>query len=201
MRYRCSIYDIPTISVARIDDRWVTADNRRLWVFRQLYRLGKCNTVPVLETYGLPSAKMTSYNKGVDIQVRRDPGGRWHRQPSKRSSTLIEKKETRILFNEPSANLSFGSAPPTSKAGHNVSSKDQYLVGINSETDSETDSEPTDSETTDNHVAVSIESYDITGDFASRSSDMNESDVPTWRTYVARFSAVAGIVGLILLFI
>lgn len=84
---RCSINDLPTVSVAKIGDRWVTHDNRRLWVFRQLYRLGKCDTVPVNIKGNIPSTKMTSCNKGVEIQVRGDPGGQWHLKPSQRPNS------------------------------------------------------------------------------------------------------------------
>ena len=61
------------------DDRWFSADNRRLWVFRQLERLGKCATIAVQETLSIPSKKFTTNNNGESIEVRGDPGGMWHR--------------------------------------------------------------------------------------------------------------------------
>ncbi|XP_052785379.1 uncharacterized protein LOC128221021 [Mya arenaria] len=78
---RCSIYSIPTISVMRKNGRWITSDNRRLWVFRQLERLGKCDTVPVDVTDQIPPEKMTSLNGGDAVRVRGNPGGSWHLKP------------------------------------------------------------------------------------------------------------------------
>ncbi|XP_052790497.1 uncharacterized protein LOC128224612 [Mya arenaria] len=78
---RCSIHSIPTISVMHKNGRWVTSDNRRLWVFRHLERLGKCKTVPVHATYHIPAGKMTSFNGGESVRVRGSPGGRWHMKP------------------------------------------------------------------------------------------------------------------------
>ncbi|WAR29739.1 hypothetical protein MAR_003307 [Mya arenaria] len=78
---RCSIYSIPTISVMRKNGRWITSDNRRLWVFRQLERLGKCDTVPVYVTDQIPPEKMTSLNGGDAVRVRGNPGGSWHLKP------------------------------------------------------------------------------------------------------------------------
>lgn len=69
-------------------NRWVTADNRRLWVFRELERLGKCDKVPVRQTYYIPDQKRTSFNGGSSVQVRGDPGGRWHSKPSARKNVV-----------------------------------------------------------------------------------------------------------------
>ncbi|XP_045204469.1 uncharacterized protein LOC123557205 [Mercenaria mercenaria] len=74
------IDEIPTISVAEIGGKWFTADNRRLWVFRKLEELGKCRKIPVDEVDDIPSSKMTTENRGVDIEVRGSPGGRWIRK-------------------------------------------------------------------------------------------------------------------------
>ena len=68
---RCRITEIPRISVVRKGDVWVTADNRRLWVFRILESLGQCDTVTV---------KVTRYicrKKNVikkEVKIRGDPG-------------------------------------------------------------------------------------------------------------------------------
>ncbi|WAQ95667.1 hypothetical protein MAR_028357 [Mya arenaria] len=78
---RCSIHSIPTISVMKKNGRWITSDNRRLWVFRQLERLGKCKTVPVHTTDHIPAGKMTALNSGDSVHVRGNPGGRWHLKP------------------------------------------------------------------------------------------------------------------------
>ena len=79
---RCNIDDIPTIRVMKRGGNWVTADNRRLWVFRELERLGKCNTIPVNETYYIPPEKLNSENGGVSVRVRRHAGGHWHNKRS-----------------------------------------------------------------------------------------------------------------------
>ncbi|XP_052786200.1 uncharacterized protein LOC128221632 [Mya arenaria] len=78
---RCNIHSIPTISVMKKNGRWITSDNRRLWVFRQLERLGKCKTVPVHTTDHIPAGKMTALNSGDSVRVRGNPGGRWHLKP------------------------------------------------------------------------------------------------------------------------
>ncbi|KAL4220205.1 Heat shock 70 kDa protein 12A [Mactra antiquata] len=76
---RCRIDDIPRISVAKKNGKWVTADNRRLWVFKHLHRLGKCDQIYVNETSSIPWQKYTTENGGVSIPVRRNqPGGKWY---------------------------------------------------------------------------------------------------------------------------
>ena len=77
-----SVEKIPTISVMYKNGKWFTGDNRRLWVFRHLERLGKCTTIPVYETSYIPSNKFTTYNGGASVTVRRNPGGRWYLKPS-----------------------------------------------------------------------------------------------------------------------
>ncbi|XP_045204471.2 uncharacterized protein LOC123557206 [Mercenaria mercenaria] len=79
---RCSVNDIPTITVVERDGKWTTADNRRLWVFRQLERLGKCEKIHVQKGYYIPSGKLTSFNGGESVSVRGSPGGYWHLKPS-----------------------------------------------------------------------------------------------------------------------
>ena len=79
---RSSITEIPQISVMEKDGRWVTADNRRLWIFRELERLGKCEDISVCQVYSIDPKKMNSTNGGVSVHVRRLPGGKWHYKPS-----------------------------------------------------------------------------------------------------------------------
>ena len=55
---RCKISDIPSISVKRMNGKWVTADNRRLWVLRHLEKLGKCTTIWVNQTNFINSNKL-----------------------------------------------------------------------------------------------------------------------------------------------
>ncbi|KAH3729993.1 hypothetical protein DPMN_055972 [Dreissena polymorpha] len=38
---KTNISDIPKITVVKLDGKWVTANNRLLWVFLQLEKLGK----------------------------------------------------------------------------------------------------------------------------------------------------------------
>ncbi|KAH3836735.1 uncharacterized protein LOC127879968 [Dreissena polymorpha] len=68
--------------VVNLDGKWVTADNRRLWVFRELERLGKCDTIPVRISSYIPEAKLTSYNGGTSVRVRGPAGGYWHNKPT-----------------------------------------------------------------------------------------------------------------------
>lgn len=84
---RISVHDIPMICVFKVNGKWVTMDNRRLWVFRHLERLGKCNKVPVLQRDTVPYFRMTSDCAGTEVQVRGDPGGQWYQRSS--SSFLI----------------------------------------------------------------------------------------------------------------
>ena len=74
--------------VVNLDGKWVTADNRRLWVFRELERLGKCDTIPVRISTYIPEAKLTSYNGGTSVRVRGPAGGYWHNKPTPYKSTV-----------------------------------------------------------------------------------------------------------------
>lgn len=100
---RCSIDDIPTISVVVKDGRWVTADNRRLWVFRQLERLGKCSDIPVKQTGYINPNKFTSFNGGVSVEVRGYPGGQWHKKqaPKPKTITPVQKKIPAHVYKPP----------------------------------------------------------------------------------------------------
>uniref|UniRef100_A0A8W8JB24 Uncharacterized protein n=1 Tax=Magallana gigas TaxID=29159 RepID=A0A8W8JB24_MAGGI len=69
---RCHINDIPKISVVKRGKKWVTADNRRLWIFKTLESLGHCTTISVKVKNGL------CREKGVvvkNVRVRGDHGG------------------------------------------------------------------------------------------------------------------------------
>ena len=79
---RISVNGIPTISVMNKGGKWFTGDNRRLWVFRQLERLGKCTAIRVDVTNYIPSNKFTTFNGGTSVTVRRNPGGKWYLRPS-----------------------------------------------------------------------------------------------------------------------
>lgn len=79
---RCTINDIPTISVMLRNGKWTTADNRRLWVFRHLEKLGKCTIIPVKEVFHIKPKKLKSKNGGktVTFYPKRHATGRWHNQ-------------------------------------------------------------------------------------------------------------------------
>ncbi|XP_063419735.1 uncharacterized protein LOC134704882 [Mytilus trossulus] len=81
---QCSINNIPTISVMWRGGKWVTADNRRLWVFRHLEKLGKCTTIPVTEIYQIDPRKLNSITGGrtVRFYYGLSATGKWHHRVS-----------------------------------------------------------------------------------------------------------------------
>ncbi|XP_060567916.1 uncharacterized protein LOC132726597 [Ruditapes philippinarum] len=79
---RLNVSDIDPISVTKVNGRWITQNNRRLWVFRHLERLGKCKRIPVNSMVSMPQYHMTIKCGGRNVDVRGDPGGRWHSQSS-----------------------------------------------------------------------------------------------------------------------
>ncbi|KAK3612471.1 hypothetical protein CHS0354_032087 [Potamilus streckersoni] len=89
---RCRIEDIENISVVKKDRMWFTADNRRLWVFKHLERLRKCTKIPVYESNYIPYHKFTTLNNGESVIVRRNPGGRWYREPTPRFNDIASIK-------------------------------------------------------------------------------------------------------------
>ena len=72
----CEIEDIPTIKVVKMDGKWFTLDNRRLWVFRRLEKRGWCRKIPVIIVNDIPNGRFTTINGGQDIKVRGYPGYR-----------------------------------------------------------------------------------------------------------------------------
>ena len=76
-----SVYEIPTIEVVEKDGKFYAADNRRLWVFRELEKLGKCKEIPVRVVENFKYGhKFTTRNGGTSVKVRGDPGGRSYQQ-------------------------------------------------------------------------------------------------------------------------
>ena len=69
--------------------RWYTSDNRRLWIFRELERLGKCKEIAVKLAY-VPEHKFTTHNRGESVRVRGIAGGKWYL----RSATSSQKRST-----------------------------------------------------------------------------------------------------------
>ena len=76
---KIKIRDIPPISVIRYNSGWLTVNNRRLWVFRQMERLGKCARIPVVV---VKETAVPTYIAGVKVTVRENPGGIWYLLPS-----------------------------------------------------------------------------------------------------------------------
>jgi len=73
------------------DGKWFTHDNRRLWLFRHLERLGKHESLEVEEIDTIDGSRLTTNTEGVSIIVRGEPGGTWHSRESVKTSpvTLI----------------------------------------------------------------------------------------------------------------
>lgn len=72
---KCSIDDIDTINIVIRDEgiyRYISADNRRLWIFKKLEELGECTEIPVNRVYSISAQKC---NFGATIKVRGNPGG------------------------------------------------------------------------------------------------------------------------------
>ncbi|KAL3859191.1 hypothetical protein ACJMK2_009420 [Sinanodonta woodiana] len=81
-----SINTIPMISICQKDGKWFTTDNRRLWIFQQLEKLGKCSEIDVGVTYNIPDSKFTTKNGGVSVSVRGNPGSTYAKDVSWRPS-------------------------------------------------------------------------------------------------------------------
>ena len=79
------ISDIPKISVLKRDTEWITINNRRLWIFRQMERLGKCTKIPVLATDEITLPRDCDAFK--DASVREDPGGLCYQFPACQKKT------------------------------------------------------------------------------------------------------------------
>ncbi|XP_060596162.1 uncharacterized protein LOC132750235 [Ruditapes philippinarum] len=72
---RLSVSDIKRISVAPVNGKWFSLDNRRLWVFRQLEKIGKCRYVTVNVKKKIDAARLTTKCGGKEVYVRGSPGG------------------------------------------------------------------------------------------------------------------------------
>ena len=83
-----TVSDIPVIGVMEKGGRWYSGDNRRLWIFRELERLGKCTDIFVDVINYIPPKKITTYNRGESVRVRGDPGGSWHFKTSKSTNRM-----------------------------------------------------------------------------------------------------------------
>ena len=65
-----NVHSIPSISVVKQNGLWFTADSRRLWVFQEAEKRGKCDKIYVRETCYISCSKMTTVNNGVSVYVR-----------------------------------------------------------------------------------------------------------------------------------
>ena len=75
MEDRLSISKLPTIEVKCIDGSYVSSDNRRLWILKQLERLGRVNEVNVKTTRWMSKQKSARIN---NVKIRGiGPGGIW----------------------------------------------------------------------------------------------------------------------------
>ncbi|KAH3858214.1 uncharacterized protein LOC127871585 [Dreissena polymorpha] len=100
---RCHVSSIPTITVVKRDRKWVTADNRRLWVFHQFERLEKCDTILVRISTYIPAAKLTSNNGLTSVRVCGPAGGYWHNKPKQQEYPV---QSTMQITNQASVHLS-----------------------------------------------------------------------------------------------
>lgn len=74
---RCFASAIPQIEISKLKGKWVSADNRRLWVFKQLEILGKIDFINVKVSRKIYSGKLTSENGGKNVEIRgENPGGK-----------------------------------------------------------------------------------------------------------------------------
>lgn len=66
------VTDLPKIRVCKKDGKWYTADNRRLWLFKNLESSGKLNNIAVIVgSFDTDiGSKFTTENDGTSIRVR-----------------------------------------------------------------------------------------------------------------------------------
>ena len=95
---KIKISDIPKISVVKRSTKWLTINNRRLWIFRQMERLGKCETIPVLvsEEITLLTHECDDF---MNANVRENPGGLWYLLPSCKMKDPFSKIVTNTVKN------------------------------------------------------------------------------------------------------
>ena len=86
-----TVSDIPVIGVMEKGGRWYSGDNRRLWIFRELERLGKCTDIFVDVINYIPLKKFTTHNRGESVRVRGDPGGCWHFKPTTSTNSVSKQ--------------------------------------------------------------------------------------------------------------
>ncbi|KAK3590396.1 hypothetical protein CHS0354_028506 [Potamilus streckersoni] len=77
---RITVEAIPPISVTFRFGKWISFDNRRLWVFKYFDLLCGCPDIPVQETHYWNDDKYSTENGGISIRIRGNgkPGGKWY---------------------------------------------------------------------------------------------------------------------------
>ncbi|XP_055995748.1 uncharacterized protein LOC130046316 [Ostrea edulis] len=125
---RCNVNSIPNISVMYKNGHWFTADNRRLWVFQEAEKRGKCGEIFVREIAHIDYDKFTTTNNGESIYVRGNPGGSlW------RSMRGVRKKPLKSTeFNSTMSAKSFTNSSVTLTAEIPFRQKNQE-IGFRSE--------------------------------------------------------------------
>lgn len=84
----CNIYDIKTIKVMRRRGRYLTANKRRLWIFKRLEELGECKKIPTHITYCFNPQKSVTDST---IEVEGNPGGHLWRTWNDRQASFTEQ--------------------------------------------------------------------------------------------------------------
>ncbi|XP_063447547.1 uncharacterized protein LOC134727089 [Mytilus trossulus] len=85
-----SVKDLPRIKVKLIDGKYVSADNRRLWVLKELERLGHHEHIEVIITTKKMDTKKSERTDQIKIRGG-GPGGR---------STDIKKYDCKVMISE-----------------------------------------------------------------------------------------------------
>ena len=97
---KCLVSDIKRIEVKLVDGFWFSADNRRLWVFKQLEFIGHCPVITAKVVKRVYGNKCTSENGGLDVCLRGgDPGGIWFSKISEIREKLSKNKESTAFDN------------------------------------------------------------------------------------------------------
>lgn len=100
----CSIQDIKIIQVVCRYGMYITADNRRLWIFKKLEELGECTEIPIRMTHYISSKKSVT---GSTIRIRGNPGGHLWRTWNERASSSTEQSSDSYESDRQSLQMSF----------------------------------------------------------------------------------------------
>lgn len=70
---RITPYDIPIITVFRINNNWYTSDNRRLWVYQEMGKWDEDFEIPVkiIKSFKVLPKTITSENGGINVRLRK----------------------------------------------------------------------------------------------------------------------------------